>query len=224
MLFFTRFKTVSYYVLSFLLFLTSITGWAQRKGNWNIETAIGGYRLFNGPEYSVGADIVRLFNTPYCDIGGGMGIVYSNSVRLDWKGPSLGFSPYCLEESVYSKEVILPLFLRVKTNQWERCFALIDAGYSFNVHHVANEIPEGYPDNYVFRDHDGSYKTFGLFIEPQIGWNFGNDLFISLGVMLQNTKYIKGWEKRGENNKPIYCTKVQKALSPSLRLHLGYSF
>ena len=219
-----RITIITYYIISFLLFLTSITGWAQGKGSWSIEAAIGGYRLFNGPEYSVGADIVRLYKLPFVDIGGGLGIVFSNSVRFDWKGPSLGFSPYWPEESIYSKEVILPLFLRAKTNQWERCFDLIDAGYSFNVHHVAKEIPVGYPDMITYKDYDGSYKTSGLFIEPQIGRNFGNDLFISLGVMLQNTKYIKCWEKRGENNNPIYCTKVQKALSPSLRLHLGYSF
>ena len=66
----------------------------------------------------------------------------------------------------------------------------IDAGYSFNVHHVAKEIPVGHPDMITYKDYDGSYKTSGLFIEPQIGRNFSNSLSGPDTLTLQEKVYL----------------------------------
>ena len=200
----------------------SMTGFAQRTTSWTIEAAAGGYKILNGPEYSFGADVVKLYKTGQFEVGGGVGVTFLRALRYDYVGPDLEFSLDYPHNSIYSNEVILPLFLRAKRDVGELFFASLDAGYSFNLHNKTNEVLIGTKALPLFyEDNDGTFKTCGFFFEPQIGLKVGRCVFLGLGAMLQNSKYIKSGEKYKEENHVIRYSERKETLVPSLRIHIG---
>ena len=132
-------------------------------------------------------------------IGAGVGFDYASVLAGRWYVKSDNAGNSNKETFVYQTEYLLPVYARLKYTLYNVKFApyvLVDGGYAFNVggqkaHDYSLPIADGekggMPSDYTAR-------AKGLYLQPQIGINLSERLYVGLGFMMQAyTQYIVGY-------------------------------
>ena len=168
-------------------------------------------------------------------VGAGVGFDYASVLAGLWASKVDGSEIAYQEEFVYQTEYLVPVFARLKYTFYNLNVApyiLIDGGYAFN---VGGQKASGYSipiedgkTNGMPLNYEGRAK--GLYLQPQIGINLSERLYVGLGFLMQayqqQTVTVTGLDAYNENyEKQIYSSKiVRDNYFNSISLHIGFKF
>lgn len=184
-------------ILLLVNLLIGVQGYAQ-SNTWKIDAAFGGYEIDKGPKCSAGISLYDMQTWSQFSVGGGFGIDYQESFRYD---KTLDNS------SIYSSEILLPVFLRFQLRISDSFVIATNLGYSFNIHSKEFDVDRWHS------------KTKGFFIEPQFVYDVYKRISLSIGLLFQNIRYLE----EGITDNSIRYITHKETIAPSLRLHLSYS-
>ena len=157
-----------------LIILCALLAGVLAKGQ-SFEMGVTAGSALTSCQIDAGVDFAAVFNVlPGLDLGAGTGVRFARPMRSKTIEKTLA------DESTsrkYSSELGIPVFGRIRYTFPGSYWVMVDAGYRFGIFNNEDNLPGGA---------EKKYNAKGVFIEPQVGFNFGSRFSLGAGMTLQH--------------------------------------